>query len=65
MRTRTRNPALARSHSASANCRAGQPFQYTKVMRSTVCCAFLIASSIAGKISSPLRRTVTALPSVK
>jgi hypothetical protein len=30
-----------------------------------VCCAFLIASSIAGKISSPLRRTVIALPSVK
>ena len=30
-----------------------------------MCCAFLIASSIAGKISSPLRRTVIALPSVK
>src|SRR3984957_2148034 len=34
-------------------------------MRSTVYWAFPIASSMAGKISSPLRRTVIALPSVK
>ena len=40
MRTRTRNPALARSHSASANCRAGQPAPVHQVMRSTVCSAF-------------------------
>jgi len=63
--TRTRSPARARSARASANASAGQPCQYTKVIRSTVRSAARIASSIAGKISTPLCRTVTAFPSVK
>ena len=40
------------------------PLQYTNVRKSIVCSAPSIASSIAGKISSPLRSTSMRLPSV-
>jgi hypothetical protein len=43
-------PARARFPEASANCRAGSPFQYTNVMRSTLRCAPADRSSMAGKI---------------
>ena len=40
------------------------PAQYTKVRKSIVCSARSMASNMAGKISSPFRRTSTVLPSV-
>ena len=63
--TRTRTPAARAFREPCARTRVPiSPSQYTKVSRSIVCSALSIASSIAGKISSPLRRTSTRLPSV-
>ena len=62
--TRTRTPAWARAASRVANSVPISPSQYTKVRRSIVCSASSMASSMAGKISSPLRSTSTRLPSV-
>src|SRR5829696_1716811 len=62
--TRTRTPARARSHRASANSETMSPVPSWKASRSTVDRAARMASSMAGNTSSPLRRTSTRLPSV-
>ena len=63
-RTRTRTSSRALAASDSANLVPISPCQYTNVRRSIVCSAPSMASSIAGKISSPLRRTSSRFPSV-
>ena len=63
--TRTRTPARARSASASANWRADLALPVDERQEvDGVARRSSIASSIAGKISSPLRRTSMRLPSV-
>ena len=62
-RAPARRPARAR-RARCANSRPISPSQYTNVRKSIVCSASSIASSIAGKISSPLRSTSMRLPSV-
>ena len=62
--TLTRTPARARSLRAPANRSPTDPAQCPKVDRSTVARAAATASSMAGRIRRPLRRTSTRLASV-